>query len=119
MWLLLVQVVQARGNTVSNTLTCTNSTVFSLLCRLYECDTGSIRIDNYNVKELNTTWLRSQIAVVPQEPFLFACSIYDNICYGKPNATREQVEQACKMAHAHDFIMSFPQGYETQVGGMK
>lgn len=73
-------------------------------------------LDNNNLKDLNVKWLRDHIGLVSQEPCLFACSINENIAYGCPDATQEQIEEAAKMANAHDFIMSFPNGYNTQVG---
>lgn len=68
------------------------------------------------MRNLNVNWLRQQIGLVSQEPTLFACSIRDNIAYGNPNASEQQIEEAARMANAHDFIVSFPNGYNTQVG---
>ena len=75
-----------------------------------------MKLDGVDMKDLNVNYLRSQIGYVGQEPALFATSIENNIRYGKPDATREEVEEAARRANAHDFIMSFPDGYETQVG---
>ena len=73
-------------------------------------------IGNHDVKDLNVRWLRSLIGYVGQEPVLFSGSIADNIRYGNPEATEEQVRAAAEQANAHVFIDSFPEGYETQVG---
>jgi ATP-binding cassette subfamily B (MDR/TAP) protein 1 len=92
------------------------STVVQLLERFYDPLSGSILLDGNNLTSLNVRWLRSQIGFVSQEPSLFACSIRENILYGKPGATQEEVEQAARSANAHDFICAFPEGYDTQVG---
>ena len=68
------------------------------------------------MKELNVRWLRSQLALVSQEPMLFDMTIGDNIRFGNTSATQEEVEEAAKQANAHNFILSFPDGYDTQVG---
>jgi len=95
---------------------CGKSTVVGLLERLYNLDSGSIKVDGVPVEELDIGWLRNQMGLVSQEPVLFASSIYDNIRYGKPDATKEEIEEAAKQANAHRFIVGFPDGYETQVG---
>jgi len=95
---------------------CGKSTTVSLLERLYRPTGGSIKLDGVPIDELEIGWLRSQMGLVSQEPILFATSIYENIRYGKPDATKEEVENAAKMANAHNFICSFPQGYDTPVG---
>ncbi len=78
--------------------------------RFYDpADDGKILIDNLNIRELNISWLRSNIGVVNQEPILFATTIYENIKFGKEDATDEEIKQAAKNANAHDFIMSLPQ----------
>jgi ATP-binding cassette subfamily B (MDR/TAP) protein 1 len=90
------------------------STVISLIERFYDPLNGSILLDGNNIKDLNVSWLRSQIGLVGQEPTLFATTIAQNIAYGlgpDRKATREQVEKAAKMSNAHDFIMGFPGGY--------
>lgn len=94
------------------------STVVSLVERFYDPDGGNVFLDNVEIRDLNLKWLRSQIGLVSQEPVLFATTIYENIKYGKEKATREEIIQAAKMANAHDFIMSFPDGYDTTVGEM-
>ena len=68
------------------------------------------------MKDLNTKWLRSQIGLVSQEPILFDTTIEENIKFGMSTATQEEIEEAAKEANAHDFIMSFPDGYKTDVG---
>ncbi len=92
------------------------STVAALLSRFYDPDEGSIALDGVPFLELDPTWLRAQVGVVSQEPVLFATSVRDNIRYGKPDATDEDVETAARAANAHDFITGFPEGYETLVG---
>ncbi|MCB9640167.1 MAG: ATP-binding cassette domain-containing protein [Myxococcales bacterium] len=92
------------------------STVASLMTRLYDPLQGSIKLDGHDLRDLNASWLREQIGVVEQEPMLFSTTIGGNIRYGDPDATDEEVEAAAKAANAHDFIMRFPQGYQTEVG---
>ena len=92
------------------------STVVSMLERFYDPQQGSISLDGVNVKDINVQYLRSLIGYVGQEPTLFATTIRNNIAYGNPDATQEQIEEAAKMANAHDFISQLPDGYETQVG---
>ncbi|CAM9217576.1 unnamed protein product [Pylaiella littoralis] len=92
------------------------STLASLINRLYEPRQGSITLDGVGIAELNPSWLRRQIGVVDQEPVLFAGSIADNIRYGAPSATNEQVEEAARQANAHNFVMDFPEDYKTRVG---
>jgi len=95
---------------------CGKSTMVSLIERFYDVDSGSLTLDGINVKELNVSWLRSQIGYVGQEPILFSGTIRDNISYGYPDANIEDVETAARQSNAHDFIMSFPDGYDTEVG---
>jgi len=92
------------------------STVVQLLERFYDPTSGSITLDGNKLSSLNVRWLRQQIGLVSQEPKLFACTIRENIKIGCPDATDEEVEAAAKKANAHDFISSFPGGYETDVG---
>jgi len=92
------------------------STVVSMLERFYDPQSGSISLDGVNIKEMNVQYLRSLIGYVGQEPTLFATTIRNNISYGNPSATQEEIEAAAKMANAHDFVSSLPDGYETQVG---
>jgi ATP-binding cassette subfamily B protein len=92
------------------------STTINLICRFYEVQEGEIMIDGVNIKQIAQKDLRSQIGVVLQEPFLFSGSIYENIAFARPGATREDVMAAAKAANAHDFILRKPDGYDTQVG---
>jgi ABC-type multidrug transport system fused ATPase/permease subunit len=92
------------------------STLVSLLLQLYRNYDGGIRYDGEEAKDLNLQDIRSNIGVVPQEVLLFGGSIKENIRYGNPAATDEEVKEAAKKAYAHDFIMNFPEGYETLVG---
>jgi len=92
------------------------STVVSLLERFYDPQAGTVKLDGTNVKDINVSYLRSLIGYVGQEPTLFATTIRNNISYGNPDATQEQIEEAAKLANAHDFISQLPDGYDTQVG---
>jgi len=92
------------------------STTINLICRFYEVQEGEILIDGVNIKKIAQKDLRSQIGVVLQEPFLFSGSIFENIGFARPGATREDVMAAAKAANAHDFIVQKPDGYDTQVG---
>ncbi|ETP40961.1 hypothetical protein F442_11781 [Phytophthora nicotianae P10297] len=92
------------------------STMVSLLERFYDPLSGSVSIDGVDVRTLNVKWLRSQVGLVGQEPSLFATSIMENIRYGCPSASDEQVIEAAKMANAYTFIKEFPQGFQTEVG---
>ena len=92
------------------------STVASLLPRFYDCDGGTIRIDGQDIKHVTLDSLRNQVGIVPQETVLFNGSVYDNILYGRLDATKEEIEAAAKAANAHDFIMELPEGYNTMLG---
>ena len=92
------------------------TTICNLIPRFYDVVSGCVRIDGKDVRDLSLRELRSQIGVVQQDVYLFAGSIYDNILYGRPEATREEVIAAAKAAGAHDFIMNTPHGYDTEVG---
>ena len=92
------------------------STVASLLPRFYDATSGSITIDGEDIRKVTLNSLREQVGIVPQETVLFNGSVYDNILYGRLDATREEVEAAAKAANAHDFIMQLPNGYETMLG---
>jgi ATP-binding cassette subfamily B protein len=92
------------------------STVINLLPRFYDPSEGSITIDGYDLRDLTLDSLRSQIGIVLQETTLFSGTIRDNIAFGRPDASLEQITTAAKAAAAHDFIISFPDGYETYVG---
>ena len=92
------------------------STIANLIMRLYDVTSGTISIDGVNVKEIKQSSLRKNIAIVSQEIFLFKGTIADNIRYAKPDATMDEIIAAAKVANAHDFILSLPDGYETVVG---
>ena len=92
------------------------STIASLLLRFYTPDSGSITFDDVNAAEYSLSDIRNQIAIVPQDVLLFGGSIRENICYGKIDASNDELITAARQANAHDFIMSFPEGYETVVG---
>lgn len=77
---------------------------------------GSIRFDGQDISQVSQDSVRSSIAFIPQDPSLFHRSIYENISYGRPGASREDVEKAAKLAQAHEFIMELESGYETLVG---
>lgn len=92
------------------------STMVSILLRFYDPTAGSILYDGKDISQIPLSQLRRQMALVPQDILLFGGTIFENIAYGKPNATREEIENAARQANAHDFIQSFPEGYETVVG---
>jgi ATP-binding cassette, subfamily B, bacterial len=92
------------------------STIAALLLRFYDPAAGCVRIDGVDVRRYELESLRRQIAIVPQDSVLFGASIYENIAYGSPNATPEQVFAAARAANAHDFITALEDGYETVVG---
>jgi len=92
------------------------STIAKLILRFYDPQSGEILFDGTSAKNYDLQELRQQIAIVPQEVLLFGGSIKDNIAYGKPKASQEDIITAAKQANAHDFIMSFPNQYDTQVG---
>jgi len=92
------------------------STFVKLLLRLYDIQAGRILIDDQDIATVTQESLRSAIALVPQDPILFHRSIAENIAYGKPDATKEEIEHAAHAAHAHEFIEVLPQGYDTLVG---
>ncbi|PIA62325.1 hypothetical protein AQUCO_00200369v1 [Aquilegia coerulea] len=92
------------------------STVIALLQRFYDPLSGDVSLDGVSTSKLQLKWLRSQMGLVSQEPALFATSIKENILFGKEDATFEEVIAATKASNAHNFIMSLPQGYDTQVG---
>jgi len=92
------------------------STLARLLFRFYDAQGGQVRVAGHDVRELTQASLRGHIGVVPQDTVLFNDSIYYNIAYGRPDASRAEIEHAARMAHLADFIASLPQGYETPVG---
>jgi ABC-type transport system involved in Fe-S cluster assembly fused permease/ATPase subunit len=92
------------------------STLSRLLFRFYDVGSGAIVIDGQDIRAVTQASLRASIGIVPQDTVLFNDSIYYNIAYGRPDASREEVLQAAQSAHIHDFIESLPQGYDTMVG---
>jgi ATP-binding cassette, subfamily B, bacterial len=92
------------------------STLVNLMCRFYDLSEGSIALDGVDIKQLKVADYRRHIGLVLQEPFLFFGTIADNIAYGMPEATREQIVAAARAAHAHEFILRMPQGYDSLVG---
>lgn len=95
---------------------CGKTTLSKLLLGLYPLGEGDIRVNGMSMRESDLADLRRQIAYVPQEPYLFQGSIAENIRMGRPDATEEEIREAAKQAHAHEFIMEFPEGYDTTVG---
>lgn len=92
------------------------STVVNMLPRLYDAISGTVSVGGVDVREMDLTWLRSQIGVVTQDTYLFNGTVLENLRYAKEDATMEEIEDACKKASIHDFIMSQPKGYDTEVG---
>jgi ATP-binding cassette, subfamily B, bacterial len=92
------------------------STMASLIPRLYDVTGGAVRIDGHDVRDLTLTSLRDAIGIVTQDPHLFHESLLENLRYARPDATRDQVQAACRAAHIHDVIAALPNGYDTVVG---
>jgi len=92
------------------------STFANLVPRFYDATAGAITIDGVNIRDMRLADLRRNIAIVSQEPVLFNDTIYNNLLFGRQDATREEVERAAKDAFAHDFILALPEGYETLAG---
>ncbi|RBW54971.1 ABC transporter ATP-binding protein [Ruegeria sp. A3M17] len=92
------------------------STIFGLIMRFYDPDEGSVEIDGQNLQDARFSSLRKKISYVGQDTFLFSASVMENLRCSAPDATDEEVIEAAKAAHAHDFICDFPNGYDTQVG---
>ena len=92
------------------------STLVRLIARLYDPDSGSIRVDGADVRDVDLASLRRAIAVVDDDPFLFSATVHDNIAYGRPDASRKEVERAAERAQAAGFIAELPDGYDTRVG---
>ncbi|MBC8064289.1 MAG: ATP-binding cassette domain-containing protein, partial [Chlorobia bacterium] len=92
------------------------STTINLICRFYEPDAGAIKIDGVDYREISLQDLRNQIGIVLQEPFLFNGTIADNIAYGKPGASFEEIVIASKAANAHNFVLGKADGYDSMVG---
>jgi ATP-binding cassette, subfamily B, bacterial len=92
------------------------TTFVKLIQRLYDVSGGAVRIDGQDVSRATQSSLRSQIAIVPQEPILFHRSLAENIAYARPGASMRDIERAARLANAHDFILRLPRGYRTLVG---
>ena len=92
------------------------STLCALVPRFHDVTAGTVMIDGHDVRSLTQASLRAAIGVVHQDVYLFAGSVADNLAYARPGATRAEIEQAARRAHAHDFIAALPQGYDTEVG---
>jgi ABC transporter fused permease/ATP-binding protein len=92
------------------------STIAALLQRFYDPVRGLVRLDGVDLRQLDPAWLRRQIGTVAQEPILFSTSILDNIRYGRPEASRDEIVAAARAANADTFVTAFPDGYDTQVG---
>jgi subfamily B ATP-binding cassette protein MsbA len=92
------------------------TTLANLIPRFYDPTSGQIEIDGQDIRTLTTAELRSQVGLVPQETFLFGGTVYENIAYGRLDATEQEIQNAASAAYAHDFISELPQGYATVVG---
>ena len=92
------------------------STLVNLICRFYDVTEGSIKVDGTDLRRIGVADFRRHIGLVLQEPFLFFGTIAENIAYGKPDASREEIVAAARAAHAHEFILRLPQGYDSLVG---
>lgn len=100
----------------SNRSGCGKSTALQLLLKFYEVNSGSVALDDTDIRDLNTKWLRDNIGYVGQMPVLFAGSVRMNILLGKPDATEDEVVQAAKAANAYEFISRLSEGFETDIG---
>jgi ABC-type multidrug transport system fused ATPase/permease subunit len=92
------------------------STMLKLLMRFYDVKEGAVFIDGYDLRDLPLTFLRSQIGLVQQEPFLFNGTVRENILYGDLTADQSRIEEVARAARAHEFIMALPEGYDTRIG---
>ena len=91
------------------------TSIANLIARFYDVSSGTIRIDGIDVREVTQRSLHAQMGLVPQDPFLFTGTIADNICFGRPRATEEQIRTAAAQANAHEFIEALPMGYQTKI----
>ena len=89
------------------------TTLINLIARFYDVTEGRITLDGVDIRQIDLSFLRENIGMVLQEPFLFHGTIYENIAYGRPDATFPEIVQAAMMANAHGFIMELPDGYDT------
>ena len=92
------------------------TTIAALIPRFYDVTAGVVSLDGHDVRDITRASLRAQLAMVPQEPFLFSGTVGDNIAYGRPDAPREAIERAARAAEAHDFVSALPKGYDTVLG---
>jgi len=92
------------------------TTLASLVPRFYDVQEGRVAIDGADVREVTLTSLRREIGVIAQDPFLFSATVRENIAFGRPDATDEQIEQAARLAQAHEFVSALPEGYDTVIG---
>lgn len=113
-----VSFVVEPGQTVAvvGTTGAGKSTIINLIPRFYDVRSGRVTIDGHDVREVTLESLRSQIGIVLQETVLFSGTIRENIAYGRPEATQEEIERVARIAQAHDFILEQPQGYDTRIG---
>ena len=95
---------------------CGKSSLMHLLVRLFDYQEGSIKLDGVELKDIDRKWLRRHVGIVLQEPFLFSKSVMENIRLSKPDANRDEIEKAAKIAAIHDSILTFEKGYDTLVG---
>ena len=105
------RVVALIGHTGSG-----KTTLASLVPRFYDVQAGRVCIDGNDVRELSLTSLRREIGVIAQDPFLFSATVRENIAFGRPGASAEDVERAARLAQAHEFIEDLPEGYDTVIG---
>ena len=111
-----MEVKQGECIAITGASGCGKTTLSKLLLGLYPLNGGTIKVNGKDFRNCCLEDLRKQIAYVPQEPYLFNGSILDNIRMGRPQATEDEIRQAAKLANAHEFIVDFAEGYETNVG---
>jgi ATP-binding cassette subfamily B protein len=106
------------GSTVAlvGTTAAGKSSLVSLLPRLYDPERGAVLVDGADVRSVDLRSLRGEVALVSDDPFLFSATVHENIAYGRPEASREEVEEAARRAQAHEFVVALPDGYDTRVG---
>jgi ATP-binding cassette subfamily B (MDR/TAP) protein 1 len=97
---------------------CGKSSIIALAQRMYDADSGSVLIDGEDIRGLDVTWWRDQVGIVAQEPALFSGTVNDNIRVGKPDATDDEIREACRKANIHDTVMGLPEQYETSIGAV-
>src|SRR5204862_1710424 len=113
-----VSLVVAPGQTVAlvGSTGAGKSTIAKLVARFYDPTEGAVLVDGHDLRDVTQASLRSQLGIVPQEGFLFSGTIGENIAFGRPDATEEEVVEAARAVRADEFIRRLPQGYETEVG---